>query len=97
MSKSQKFSLGSALVIVALAGVLKKENLAWAVFFIGLYMVAGTYPLDWVFGKERPSHAEINKMPADDYKKLLLNSRSRRWIDFVDAWYALKRKFSTKL
>ncbi len=76
----------------ALAVILKKENLAWVVFCIGLYLVLKTYPMDWVFGENRPSRIEIEKMSTDDYKKLLLNRKTKRWINMGDSWRSWKNK-----
>ncbi len=80
------------LMTAALAVILKKENLAWVVFCIGFYLVMRTYPMDWVFGRNRPSRQEIEEMSAADYKKLLLNSKSKRWIDLLDSCQSWKRK-----
>jgi hypothetical protein len=86
MSRTERFALGIALMTTALAVILKRETLAWFLFCIGLSFVVVPLLLDWRYGTYRPTYKQIEEMSAADYKKLLLNPKSRRWIDLLDRW-----------
>jgi hypothetical protein len=86
MSKTERFALGIALMTAALTVILQAKFWAWFLFTIGLCFVIIPVLLDWRYGDRRPSRAEIEEMPADQYEKLLRNRKSKRWIDLLDRW-----------
>jgi hypothetical protein len=74
----------------ALAVILKKEILAWSLFAFGLSFIVVPEIYGWImtlmFGSRRPDSSAIDAMGSEEYKPLLRDSRSRRWLRLVDWW-----------
>jgi len=86
MSRGDRFSIGIALMSAALAELVKKDFWLYLVFGIGIAFIVVPLLMDWIFGKNRPSFAEIEAMPSETYKPLYKSPTARRWIHLVDWW-----------
>jgi|SRR5579872_2471258 len=82
MLRKEQFAFGAALIASALAVILK-QSLAWLILFIGLGLVFDFYIRDLIWGTNRLSREEIEKMRAEDYKALVLgNPKTESWVNW---------------
>jgi len=98
MPRKEQFAFGAALVASALAVILSK-SLAWFILVIGLGLVFDFYLRDLIWGPDRLTREEIEKMPAEEYKaRVLGNSKTENWVNWLtsgrDAFKTHMRKLA---
>ena len=97
MLRKEQFALGAALVASALAFILSK-SLAWFVLFIGLGLIFDFYFRDLMWGTDKLTREDIEKMPAEEYKeRVLRNPKTERWVNWIASGRAAFRKHMRKL
>jgi hypothetical protein len=83
MSRTEQFAVGVALIGTALSIILQRDFLAYLVLFLGLAIICNAYVQDIIWGKDRPSWEEIQRMGADHYKSKVLDKKFERWFNHV--------------
>jgi hypothetical protein len=93
MPRTEQFAVGAALIASALAGILRTEFLAYFVLVVGVGFIADIYVRDAIWGTDRPTWEQIQKISATDYKEKLTKSRRfERWVNHIDPERAKKRE-----
>jgi hypothetical protein len=83
MPRKEQFAFGAALVTAALAIILSK-SLAWLVLILGLGLVFDFYLRDLIWGPDRLSREEIEKMSGEEYKaRVLGNPKTENWVNWL--------------
>jgi hypothetical protein len=97
MPRKEQFAFGAALVASALAFVLSKA-LAWFVLIIGLGLIFDFYFRDVIWGKDRLTREEIEKMSAEEYKaRVLGNPKTEWWVNWQISGRDMFKKRMRKL
>ena len=97
MPRKEQFAFRAALVTAALAVILSK-SLAWFILVLGLGLVFDFYLRDVIWGPDRLTWEEIEKMPAEEYKaRVLGNSKTESWVNWLVSGYAAFKKHMRKL
>lgn len=101
MLRKEQFAFGAALVASALAIILSK-SLAWFILVIGLALVFDFYVRDLIWGPDRLTREQIEKMPADEYKaRVLANPATEAWVNWrvsgYDAFKTRMRKLAREV
>jgi hypothetical protein len=83
MSRTEQSAVGVALIGTALSIILRRDFLAYFVLLLGIAIICNAYVQDMIWGKDRPSWEEIQKMGAEHYRSKVLNKKFERWLNHV--------------
>jgi hypothetical protein len=90
VSRTEQLAVGVALVGTALSIILQRDLIAYFVLFLGIAIICNAWVQDIIFGKDRPTWEQIQKLPAEEYKKRLPNRRFERWVSYVSPTSTMK-------
>jgi hypothetical protein len=97
MLRKEQFAFGVGLVTAALAVILIK-SLAWLILILGLGLVFDFYLRDLIWGPDRLTREEIEKMPAEEYKaRVLGNPKTESWVNWLTLGSDVFKKQMRKL
>jgi hypothetical protein len=96
--RQEQFAVGVALIASALAIILSK-SLAWLILVVGFGFILDFYLRDLIWGTDRLTRAQIEALPAEEYKtRVLRNRQTERWVNWLyegrDAFKKQMRKLA---
>lgn len=82
MSRTESFTVGVAMITVALAVLIGSQKIAgWFLLVAGVVVIASPYWQDWRYGEYRPNIHEINDLSSEQYKRRLLDPKFKKWVE----------------